>query len=107
MVPKTIRIGCYDYKVVETDDIIVVDNVACKGAIEYDNKVIKIKAGMEEQTKEQTFWHEVVHGIIQYRQVNPQRADEETLVDELATGIYGIMKASTGPLPGQIWEDRL
>lgn len=100
MIPKTIRIGCYDYEVVETDEVIIVNNATCKGCIEYEEKIIKIKSDMSEQAKEQTFWHEVVHGIIHYRNFNIKTADEETCVDELAVGLYGIMK-SNGPLPGQ------
>ena len=100
MLPKTIRIGCYEYEVIETDDVIINDNIVCKGLIDYDNKIIKIKANMPEQNKEQTFWHEVVHGIINYRAFDMKRADDETCVEELALGLYGVMK-SNGPLPGQ------
>ena len=101
MLPQTIKIGCYEYKVEETDEVLIVNNTACKGLINYDNHLIRIKkSGMSEQQKEQTFWHEIIHGIIDYRQVDPQKCDPEALVEELALGLYGVMKQN-GSLPGQ------
>ena len=59
-----------------------------------------------EQAKEQIFWHEVVHGLVHYRNVDLKNADEETIVEEIAIGLYGIMKAN-GLLPGQKAGDAL
>jgi hypothetical protein len=42
----------------------------------------------------------MVHGIINYRGIDPKQCDPETLVDELATALHGICK-SNGRLPGQ------
>ena len=101
MLPSQITIGCFDYEIQETDEPIIVDNKVCKGSISYVNHLILIKkSGISEQQKEQTFWHEVVHGIIDYREIDPQKADPETLVEELALGLYGVMKQN-GILPGQ------
>lgn len=102
MLPKTVRIGCYDYAVIETDEVLIVDGSECKGQIDYNRHEIKIsnKDTFGDQSKEQTLWHEIVHGIISYRRVDPQKADHETLVDELALALYGMCK-SNGKLPGQ------
>lgn len=101
MLPVIIVIGCYEYEIIETDEPILVDGKECKGSIDYLLHQIKIKkSGLSDQQKEQTFWHEVVHGIINYRQVTPQSCDPEMLVEELALGLYGVMKQN-GPLPGQ------
>ena len=101
MLPSKIRIGCFDYDVIETDEVLLINNRACKGTISYDKHVIKLsKDDLSEQSKEQTLWHEIVHGIINYRKIDIQKADLETAVDELAIGLYGLCK-SNGLLPGQ------
>lgn len=103
MLPSFIRIGCFSYDIILTDEPIIVDNQSCKGMIDYDNHQIKIKkSGISEQQQEQTFWHEVIHGIIRYRNFTPNKVDEETCVDELAIGLYGVVKANRDIfLPGQ------
>lgn len=106
MLPDKVIIGCYEYQVVETDDPIIVSGKECTGEINYRTKVIRIqKSGISEQVKEQTFWHEVVHGIFEYRTINPEKNNEESTTEELARGLYGLMKAN-GLLPGQKGEGR-
>ena len=102
MLPDEVRIGCYDYEVVETDEILLLDNKRCKGHIDHNAHQIKIASNdmFSRQSKEQTLWHEIIHGIIDYRNVNYGNANEETFVDELATGLYLLCK-SNGRLPGQ------
>jgi hypothetical protein len=108
VIPDKVTIGCYEYKIVCTQDAIIVDGRDCRGSIDYRSRTIRIKDDdtLDEQTKEQTFYHEVMHAIIDYRNINPQTADPETLVDEIATGLYSLMK-SNGNLPGQGAGDAL
>jgi len=98
---KEIKIGCYDYEIEYTKDAIINNNKKCLGEINYLNNKIKISIedGISNQSQEQTLWHEIVHGIINYRNVS-YGADEETFVDELATGLYLLCK-NNGLLPGQ------
>jgi len=100
MLPDKVIIGCHEYQVIETDVPLVLNGHECSGTIDYANQVIKISANAGEQAKEQIFWHEVVHGLVHYRNVDLKNADEETIVEEIATGLYGMMKAN-GLLPGQ------
>lgn len=101
IIPDKITIGCFEYRVVETDDPIIINGNDCKGGIDYLQQTIKIKkSGISEQQKELTFWHEVVHGIFNYRTLDPEKNSEESITEELARGLYGIMKAN-GLLPGQ------
>ena len=101
MLPDKITIGCFDYKVVETDDPIIVDGNACRGSIDFNDNIIRIKkSGMSDQVKEQVFWHEVVHGILEYRTTSVANNSEESIVEEISRGIYAIMKQN-GILPGQ------
>lgn len=104
MLPDFIRIGCFTYEVILTDDPLIVEGHECSGMIDYKNNQIKIKkSGISNQQKEQTFWHEVIHGIINYRRFTPNKVDLEVCVEELALGIYGIIKANQDiHLPGQM-----
>ena len=97
-----ITIGCYDYTINLTKEPIIVNNSKCHGKIDYHAHEISIADDdcYSEQSKEQTLWHEIVHGIIRYRNIDYGKVDEETFVDELATGLYLLCK-SNGLLPGQ------
>jgi hypothetical protein len=102
MLPEKITIGCFDYKIEPTDEVIVVDNRKCTGMISYERGIIKVstEGDRSEQLQERTLWHEIVHGIIHYRNFDPTKADLETTVEELATGLYLLCKQN-GLLPGQ------
>jgi len=99
---KKVTIGCFDYDVIETDEILIINGRECKGQIDYNKHEIKIsnKETQDRQSKEQTLWHEIIHGIIDYRAIDPQKADTETLVEELALALYGMCKSNL-LLPGQ------
>ncbi len=100
MIPDKVKIGCFTYDVVETDEILIVNGRECVGMIDYNNLEIKIKKTDREQHKEQTFWHEVIHGILTYRSIDISKVELETLVDNIASELYAIMQ--TNPcLPGQ------
>lgn len=103
MLPNKIRIGCYDYEVIETDKPLIVNGRECSGRINYETHTIEIsiKGEKSEQSKEQTLWHEIVHGIFNYRNFDPVESKNlESIVEEIALGVYGICK-NNGPLPGQ------
>jgi hypothetical protein len=102
MIPEKVKIGCYDYDIVMTNEIILVDNHGCIGEIDYRQRQIKISTREERsgQNHEQTLWHEIVHGIVEHRNLDPTKVNLETTVDELATGLYGLCK-DNGFLPGQ------
>ena len=99
-IPASIQIGCYQYQVIETAKPLVLNGKECGGTINYREQIIEISNQMGPQAMEQTFWHEVVHAIVHYRNVSLKEASEETIVDEIATGLYGLMKTN-GLLPGQ------
>lgn len=80
-----------DYKVIQTDEVVHVNNKLCYGSIDYDNLIIKLKNEYPEQKKIQTLWHEIVHGIIREYKIS-EDCDSETLVDTLATGIVQVLK---------------
>lgn len=93
IIPEVIRIGSCDYLVEFTDRDIVVDRSQCKACIDYDNHLISIDSNIGDiQSQEQSFLHEIVHGIISDRAINLKEDDEELIVDELAKGMHQIIR---------------
>jgi len=90
--PKSVKIGIYDYEVEETDDILLVGGQQCVGLISYDELKIRIDAERPLMRKEHTLAHEIVHGIvIEYDIPITEELLEET-VDKFATGILQVLK---------------
>ena len=90
-IPGVIRIGSCYYDVEFTNDTLTVDGREVMGVIEYYNHVIRIKMGMGDvQQQEQTFLHELVHGII--RDGGIELGDqEEIIVDKIAKGLHQVI----------------
>ena len=93
-IPEKIRIGSMDYKVLLTDKMIVRDGVQCYGCIDSEEHVIEIdRTARDIQGQEQTFLHEVVHGIMLDRNINlTDYPDEETIVNEIAKGLHQVIR---------------
>ncbi|CEQ10678.1 phage protein [[Clostridium] sordellii] len=85
-IKNDIKIGSMSYNVKITNEPIILDHQECKGIIEYDDLVIKISNKIAKQRQEETFIHEILHGIIRER--NLEIEDEEILVDEISKGLY-------------------
>jgi len=87
-----VRIGIYEYAVIESSEPIILDKVLCKGLIDYDNLTITIKKDMPEEKKHQTLWHEIMHGIVRDWGVNLDGDNEESKIDWIATGMCQVIK---------------
>lgn len=91
-IPGKVRIGSVDYEVTVEDKTIVLDAVQCKGKIDYEYHKINIDSSIhDKQGQEQTFLHELIHGIVRERNLN-LNADEETIVDGLAIGLHQVIR---------------
>ena len=89
----SVRIGSSDYSVIISSETLVVDRQECKGMIDYEFHEIKINNEIQDkQGQEQTFLHELVHGIIKERSLDLQNSDEETIVDEIALGLHQVIR---------------
>lgn len=96
-IPSKVRIGSVDYEVTVKDKTIVLDAVQCKGKIDYEYHKIDIDSSIQDkQGQEQTFLHELIHGIVRERKLNLKNADDETIVDELATGLHQVIRDNPG-----------
>lgn len=92
-IPDKIRIGSMYYEVVKSNKILVLEGKECFGIIDYNKHLIEINDNIGDiQQQEQTFLHEVVHGIIRERNLDLENSDEESIVDELATGLHQIIR---------------
>lgn len=92
-----VRIGSMYYNIKLTDETLVLNGRECKGMIDYEFHEIKINNKVHDsQGQEQTFLHELIHGIIRERNLDLENSNEETIVDEIATGLHQIIKDNPG-----------
>lgn len=66
--PKTIKIGESNYKIKIVKIIDLSNNVV--GQINHFTKTIKIKLGKDERLNEETFFHELTHGMLKELEFN-------------------------------------
>lgn len=85
-----VKIGSVEYQVIRTDKPVLLDNKVCNGIIDYENLFIEISTNRANQRQEETFIHEILHGIIHER--NLILEDEEMIVEEISTGLYQFIK---------------
>ena len=90
-IPEHVRIGGVEYE--------VIDNVAglndgqnvLAGEINYNDSVIRLNEVVAgHQMKCITLWHEILHGIRNHAGI--EIADEETVVELFARGIYQVLQ---------------
>ncbi len=102
MIPESVKVGYYDYRI-EWVDVDLVENCeVCDGVIDSNEQVIKLCSKRGEQLHELTWWHEVFHAIIHARNLKFSNTDDtEKAVEELSRGIYELMKDNHYLFPGQ------
>lgn len=92
-IPEKVRIGSCDYSVNIIDEKLILNARECKGIIDYEFHNIKINNEVQDmQGKEQTFLHELLHGIVKERNLDLSNSDEETIVDEIAMGLHQVIR---------------
>lgn len=92
IIPDKVKIGGINYDVVTTDKNLIIGNKANHtGVIHYDESLIELSSTLKGNAKEQTFLHEVLHGIAFDRGID-LKEDEETIIDQFASGLLGFIK---------------
>ncbi|MDR7856311.1 hypothetical protein [Tissierella sp.] len=92
-IPNKVRIGSMDYGVELTTKTLGLNGKVCYGIIDYEHHNIQINSEMQdEQGNEQTFLHELMHGVIRERNLDLSNSNEETIVDEIAMGLHQVIK---------------
>jgi len=83
-----VKIGCYDYELIfvdnHSDDLNYGQNW---GIIDNKKLEIKIADNLKEQQKEEIFLHEVIHGALDYMELE----HEEEFVQKLSKSLYQII----------------
>ena len=91
-IPEKIVISGMEYKVGLSNDVLFCDNLRAYGHIDFDKKEILIdKTLRENQGHIQTLIHEILHGIVYDREISFLQDDEETIINQLAKGLYQII----------------
>lgn len=90
---NNVRIGSSDYKVLVSDQVLIVDRSECKGMIDFEFHQIKINNQVQDkQGQEQTLLHELIHGIVRERNLDLLNSDEETIVEEISLGLHQVIR---------------
>ena len=92
-IPKQIKIGGFMFNVKESKQIAIEGNGY--GSTHHTTQTIYIDPDSTPQKKEQTFLHEMMHGI--WNQVGLNKREythkqEEEIIDALSHGLYQVLK---------------
>lgn len=90
-IPDKVKIGTITYDVSKTENTLELNNKVCSGVIHYEDALIELNTKRNYQKMEQTFLHEVIHGIVRERGLEWGENDE-LYTDEIATGVYALIK---------------
>lgn len=87
--PKTIRIGGFDYDIVVKDELRNDQDVRLSGNIDCEALEIRVSSEITERFKPLVIWHEVIHGILQHAGISEH---SEQHVELLAYGIMQVLR---------------
>lgn len=89
-----VRVGSMDYDVILTDEkIINQDGEECLGLTDHNLHEIKISTNLQnEQGQEKTFLHELIHAMIEERNLDFECITEEILAEDLSTILYQVIR---------------
>lgn len=108
-IPDKIKIGCYTYTVVETEEPIIVHGVSSfVGSVDHDKKQISIKKDIEESYKIQVLFHEILHTLFEYfclegDDLKPE--NYENIVDCISKGIVALLNDNQEFFRGDVKND--
>ena len=87
-IPKTVKVGAHTYTIKEVDNL---DGVM--GMQENIKLKIQIDKDLPQSQKEETFFHECLHGILDISGINRDMGttEEEKLVQAIGHGFYQLL----------------
>ena len=83
-----VHIGSTKYEL-NTPKRVVVDEVLCKGTLDESMSIIEISKEFPLQSRKQTLWHEVVHGIL-FELGEQELNSNEGFVDAFSKQLYAF-----------------
>lgn len=90
-IPDKVKIGGIIYDVEKVPTTLILNNQACGGIIDTENCKITLNDTLGNGAIEQTFLHEIIHGICRDRKLENLFSDEET-TDSLSRGLHAFIK---------------
>ena len=92
---ENIIIDAVNYRIKETNSVIVLNGQECGAIVEYGKALITIRKdeGLGEGVKAKTLMHEIIHAILHERGM-AEESENETLVNELAAGIVNLIRCN-------------
>ena len=97
IIPELVRVGSVFYEVKTQDTPIVMNGAQCLGYCDMYSHTIMLDITMQdEQTMEQTFFHELVHAMMFERKLNLEamglsNAQMEEVVDNLGIALHQVL----------------
>lgn len=95
-IPEKIKIGNADYKVELTKEKILEDEKEYSGIIDFTFHKIRISQDQDKHNQEEVFLHEVIHGILNERDVELEENQEEIICNAISKGMHQILKDNPG-----------
>ena len=92
VMPSTMLIGPYRFKVLLKDTPLIHDGKSCLGLFTPEQQEISIKDSRGLQRLQQTFVHELLHAIHYYRSFEPSMSDYDEIMDEFGRGFLLFVK---------------
>ena len=90
MIPKTFQIFGETYKIKQ---VLKVNKDGRWGEHDPNGNIIRIKKDLNEEQKEQAYYHEMIHAILTNLSYDKLNTDEE-FVDRFAKALHQILKTS-------------
>lgn len=84
-----VKIGYKEYEIVKKEEIIELPN-ECYGKIDFDKEKIELSTKYNQNQQNQTFLHELIHGIFDKLDMHDLR-DNETVVNQLSKELYEVI----------------
>ncbi len=86
---KKLKIGYKEYTIVKKQEVIDLPD-ECYGRIDYDDEIIEISIKYNQNQQNQTFLHELIHGILDKLDMHELRKDEK-VVNQLSKELYKVI----------------
>lgn len=84
-----VKIGYKEYEIVKKEEIIELPN-ECYGRIDFDKEKIELSTKYNQNQQNQTFLHELIHGIFDKLDMHDLR-DNEMVVNQLSKELYEVI----------------
>lgn len=84
-----VKIGYKEYEIVKKEEIIELPN-ECYGKIDFDKEKIELSTKYNQNQQNQTFIHELIHGIFDKLDMHDLR-DNEIVVNQLSKELYEVI----------------